>query len=203
MTNSRNGAAIGTVEIEGTVEIVNADTTSGMMIEIARTTSLIETMTEKIVIIAKTVSQTATLASNPNQPTMMTLSTRPRSLLNRKTFKKLQTPANALELLRPEAEEVQSTQPGVKPTNEHAPQGDSMREAESQHNRDFGFEGRGRGGSGRGRGGFRGDDRPLARPERDAKESDDRGGYSSYGRGGRGGRGRDRDRERDDRDFRV
>lgn len=58
MTNSTNGTEIVTVEIEATVEIVNADTissTSGMMIEIAGMTSLIETMTEMIVITAKTV----------------------------------------------------------------------------------------------------------------------------------------------------
>lgn len=58
MTNSTNGTEIVTVEIEATVEIVNADTissTSGMMIEIAGMTSLIETMTEMTVITAKTV----------------------------------------------------------------------------------------------------------------------------------------------------
>lgn len=59
LTNSTNGKVIVTVEIEATVGIVNADTTSsisGTTIEIARMTSLTETMTEKIVITAKNVN---------------------------------------------------------------------------------------------------------------------------------------------------
>lgn len=79
---------------------------------------------------------------------------------------------------------------------------DTMREAESLHNkdRDTGFDGRER----RGRGGYRGSDRGYGKydgdrdNDRDYRDRGERGGYSGYGRGrGRGGR------DREDRDFRV
>ena len=81
-----------------------------------------------------------------------------------------------------------------KETGAPAPSSDTMREADSMHNRERGdFVGRGRGGS---RGGYR-DQEDRGYKDRDYGR-ENRGEYSGYGRGGR-----DRDRVPYDRDSKV